>query len=64
MGPEDGDAGGQVVAVGTPEEVAACPASHTGRYLRPLLERGGQAVVSAPESPPAKRARKREKATA
>ncbi|WP_028309869.1 excinuclease ABC subunit UvrA [Derxia gummosa] len=40
MGPEGGSGGGQVVAVGTPEEVAACEASHTGRYLRPLLERG------------------------
>jgi excinuclease ABC subunit A len=37
MGPEGGAGGGQVVAVGTPEEVAANPASHTGRYLRPLL---------------------------
>ncbi|WP_273283359.1 excinuclease ABC subunit UvrA [Methylibium petroleiphilum] len=38
MGPEGGAGGGQVVAVGTPEEVAANPASHTGRYLRPLLD--------------------------
>ncbi|EWS53031.1 Excinuclease ABC subunit A [Methylibium sp. T29] len=37
MGPEGGAGGGQVVAVGTPEDVAANPASHTGRYLRPLL---------------------------
>ena len=37
MGPEGGAGGGQVVATGTPEEVAANPASHTGRYLRPLL---------------------------
>ena len=39
IGPEGGDGGGQVVATGTPEEVAANPASHTGRYLKPLLER-------------------------
>ena len=37
MGPEGGAGGGQVVATGTPEEVAANPASHTGRYLEPLL---------------------------
>ncbi|WP_295641516.1 excinuclease ABC subunit UvrA [uncultured Methylibium sp.] len=37
MGPEGGAGGGQVVAVGTPEDVAANPASHTGRYLKPLL---------------------------
>ena len=37
MGPEGGAGGGAVVAVGTPEDVAANPASHTGRYLAPLL---------------------------
>jgi excinuclease ABC subunit A len=37
LGPEGGDAGGRVLAEGTPEEVAATPASHTGRYLAPLL---------------------------
>ena len=39
LGPEGGDRGGTLVAQGTPEQVAACPASHTGRFLRPLLER-------------------------
>jgi len=38
LGPEGGDEGGCLVAAGTPEEVAEVPASHTGRYLRPLLE--------------------------
>jgi len=38
IGPEGGAGGGTVVATGTPEDVAANPASHTGRYLRPLLE--------------------------
>jgi len=33
LGPEGGDGGGRVVATGTPEEVAACPESHTGGYL-------------------------------
>ena len=37
MGPEGGAGGGQVVAEGTPEQVAANPASYTGRYLMPLL---------------------------
>ncbi len=39
MGPEGGAGGGTVVAEGTPEDVAANPASHTGRYLKPLLAR-------------------------
>ena len=37
IGPEGGDGGGRIVAEGTPEEVAANPASHTGRYLAPML---------------------------
>ena len=37
LGPEGGSGGGQIIAVGTPEEVAANPASHTGRYLARLL---------------------------
>jgi excinuclease ABC subunit A len=36
LGPDAGDEGGQVVASGTPEEVAQCPESHTGRFLREL----------------------------
>ena len=39
LGPEGGDRGGTVVAAGTPEQVAAVAASHTGRYLKPILER-------------------------
>ncbi len=37
LGPEGGDLGGQIVAAGTPEEIAALPANHTGRFLRPKL---------------------------
>jgi excinuclease ABC subunit A len=37
LGPEAGSRGGEVVAAGTPEEVAACAESHTGLFLRPLL---------------------------
>jgi excinuclease ABC subunit A len=39
LGPEGGDAGGQVVAVGTPDEIAANPRSYTGQYLKQVLER-------------------------
>ncbi len=39
MGPEGGSGGGTVVAEGTPEDVAANPASHTGQYLLPMLAR-------------------------
>ncbi|HUB79705.1 MAG TPA: excinuclease ABC subunit UvrA [Bryobacteraceae bacterium] len=38
LGPEGGHAGGQVVATGTPEEIAACKASHTGRFLKAHLK--------------------------
>ena len=37
IGPEGGDGGGQIVATGTPEQVAEVAASHTGRYLKPML---------------------------
>ncbi len=37
IGPEGGDGGGQIVAEGTPEDVAKCEGSHTGRYLRSML---------------------------
>ncbi len=44
LGPEGGEAGGEIVAVGTPEEVAAVPESYTGAFLRPLLERSAVAA--------------------
>ena len=37
--PEGGNGGGRIVAQGTPEDIAAHPESHTGRYLAPLLKR-------------------------
>jgi excinuclease ABC subunit A len=40
LGPEGGDEGGQVIAMGTPEQVAHVPASHTGRYLQEILSSG------------------------
>ena len=39
LGPEGGDGGGTVVGVGTPEQIAAMPHSHTGRYLKTVLAR-------------------------
>ena len=50
LGPEGGDGGGRIVSEGTPEVVAADPASHTGRFLRPLLGEGAA---------PARKARRR-----
>ena len=53
LGPEGGHRGGAIIAQGTPEEVAANPASHTGRFLAPLLEK------DRAHSAPAKKARKK-----
>ncbi len=39
LGPEGGSGGGQIIAEGTPEAVANSPASHTGRYLKPMLKK-------------------------
>ncbi len=39
LGPEGGERGGEIVGTGPPEEIAGLPGSHTGRYLRPILER-------------------------
>ncbi len=46
LGPEGGDGGGQVVATGTPEEIAAAPGSYTGQYLGPILERDKERAKS------------------
>jgi excinuclease ABC subunit A len=45
LGPEGGHAGGRVVAVGSPESIAAVEASHTGRHLRPVLEAAARQQV-------------------
>ena len=39
IGPEGGEGGGQIVARGTPEQIASNPASHTGKYLKKVLKR-------------------------
>ncbi len=54
LGPEGGEEGGSVVATGTPEEVAATPGSHTGRFLEGLL----------PAAPTVRRRRRRDTAAA
>jgi excinuclease ABC subunit A len=46
LGPEAGEAGGWVVAQGTPEEIADVAASHTGHYLQPLLSPAAQTVLA------------------
>jgi excinuclease ABC subunit A len=48
LGPEGGDAGGYLVAVGTPEQVAEVTASHTGRYLRRVLAAGREHAYADP----------------
>ncbi|MBV8599729.1 MAG: hypothetical protein JO017_12985, partial [Actinobacteria bacterium] len=45
LGPEGGEAGGEVIAAGTPEHVARVSGSYTGEFLRPLLEQ--RAVAAA-----------------
>ncbi|MDR6225610.1 excinuclease ABC subunit UvrA [Desmospora profundinema] len=47
LGPEGGDAGGTIVASGTPEAVAKVDDSHTGRYLKPILERDKERMERA-----------------
>ena len=69
FGPEGGDGGGEIVAVGTPEQVAENKASWTGKYLKEVLDRHETrrkarvaALGQAATPPPAKR--KRVKASA
>ena len=52
LGPEGGSGGGQIIAAGTPEEVAAIKTSHTGRFLAPL--RSAPKVSTAKKSSPSK----------
>ena len=47
LGPEGGDKGGQIVVTGTPEDVAAHPTSHTGKYLKQVLAQHPPEVVAA-----------------
>jgi excinuclease ABC subunit A len=52
MGPEGGEEGGQLMAWGTPEEIAAVPESYTGRFLAKLVE-----PAAPPKKPRARRAK-------
>ena len=45
LGPEGGEAGGEIVAVGTPEDVAAVSASYTGKFLRALIPSAAPAAA-------------------
>ena len=49
LGPEGGDGGGEIVAIGTPEEVAANPRSHTGHFLKEVMERRPMFATRAAE---------------
>ncbi|MGI8422506.1 MAG: excinuclease ABC subunit UvrA [Chloroflexota bacterium] len=49
LGPEGGDAGGEIVFEGTPEDLTRCEGSHTGRFLKSILERDGPALEVLPE---------------
>ena len=51
LGPEGGDGGGTIVATGTPEDIAANPASYTGQYLKPLLERDAARAAKSQTEP-------------
>ncbi len=59
LGPEGGSGGGELVATGTPEAVARVPASHTGRYLAPLLRPSVAAPTAAMSGARPARAKKR-----
>jgi len=49
LGPEGGDGGGEIVAQGTPEEVAKNPRSYTGQYLKSLLKNTAVKKLKAAE---------------
>ncbi len=57
MGPEGGSGGGEVIAYGSPEALAAHPTSYTGQFLRRVLEPSGVAAAAAPKRKPATRRR-------
>jgi len=59
FGPEGGDGGGEIVAIGTPEQVAANERSWTGRYLADLLKKHDERRVARKAALKAEAARKR-----
>ncbi len=50
LGPEGGEGGGQVVATGTPEEIAQVKESYTGQYLGPILQRDKKRMAEAQQA--------------
>jgi len=64
MGPEGGSGGGTVVAQGTPEEVAEVAESHTGRFLKPILQGRHAALAKAAKKAPARKSATRKRAVA
>ena len=54
LGPEGGDGGGEIVAVGTPEDIAASKKSYTGKFLKPVLKRKAGAGRTARAAKPRK----------
>ncbi len=48
LGPEGGVKGGEIVAEGTPEQVAKEPKSYTGHYLKPMLAKAGKGLSAEP----------------
>ncbi|ATJ84396.1 excinuclease ABC subunit UvrA [Halomonas beimenensis] len=51
LGPEGGSGGGRIIAEGTPEQIARQEISHTGRFLKPLLERQAHSAEPTPRTP-------------
>jgi excinuclease ABC subunit A len=53
LGPETGRNGGELIAAGTPEEIAACKSSHTGRFLGEAMGQSREQIriISAKRSP-------------
>jgi excinuclease ABC subunit A len=62
LGPGGGDEGGRLVIEGTPEQVAACEASWTGRFLADEMARAGAPVFAREAQAPAGRARRASRA--
>jgi len=61
LGPEGGEAGGHIVAEGTPEQIAANPQSQTGMHLRPYLE-DGRGIATPPRRRPGRQGRRDDRA--
>jgi len=51
LGPEGGSGGGMIIATGTPEDIAGQKASHTGRFLKPILEKAGAPIAKRGRKP-------------